>query len=119
MHGGDNPIFHQDIRWPNIIKLSGEPPKWILIDWDDADRPQTRPANHLEKTNHAPEVFLQGHGGEVDIWSVGKLITDADHFIMGLPQSIIDIGVQMQSDDRPNALNALETWRSLSNSNIF
>ena len=114
MHGGNEPIFHQDIRWPNIIKLSGEPLKWILIDWDDADCPPTRPANHLEKTNHAPEVFEKGHGGEVDIWSVGKLITDAAHFIKDLSQSIIDIGVQMQSNDRPNALNALETWRSLS-----
>jgi hypothetical protein len=54
MHDGEKPIFHQDTRWPNIIKLGSS--RWILIDWNDADAPPTRPANHLRSDNHAPEV---------------------------------------------------------------
>ncbi|CAI2184820.1 15235_t:CDS:2 [Funneliformis geosporum] len=110
LHDGDEPIFHQDIRWPNIIKLPGEQSKWILIDWDDADGPPTRPVSHLGKENHAPEVFKEGHGGEVDIWSVGKLITDANNWIIGISQDIIEFGVQMQSN-RPSAHDALELFR--------
>ena len=64
-------------------------------------------------------MFKQGHGGEVDIWSVGKLITDAANFIVkGLSQSMIDIGEQMKSeksDDRPDAINARGIWSSLQN----
>jgi hypothetical protein len=113
LHSGNEPIFHQDIQWPNIIKLPGKPSKWILIDWDNADRPPTQPANHLKKDNHAPEVFEKDHGEEVDIWSVGKLITDANKWIIDLSQSIINIGIQMQSNNRPNAYNALKSLRSL------
>jgi hypothetical protein len=67
LHGSNEQIFHQDIRWPNIIKLPDEQSKWILIDWDDADGPLTQPASHLEKKNHALEVFEKGHSGKVDI----------------------------------------------------
>ncbi|CAI2174151.1 9967_t:CDS:2 [Funneliformis geosporum] len=79
----------ETLVWPNIIKLPGEQSKWILIDWDDADGPPTRPAKHLGKENHAPEAFEENHGGEVDIW------------------------VQMQSINRPSAHDALEFFRSL------
>ncbi|CAI2192821.1 8817_t:CDS:2, partial [Funneliformis geosporum] len=108
LHGGNEPIFHQDIQWPNIIKLPGELLKWILIDWDDTDRPLTRPANHLGRDNHTPEVFEEDHGGEVDIWSIGRLIIEVNKWIMGLSQSIVDIGVTIQSNNRPNAHDALE-----------
>ncbi|CAI2188031.1 20336_t:CDS:2 [Funneliformis geosporum] len=113
LHGGNEPIFHQDIQWPNIIKLPGELLKWILIDWDDTDRPLTRPANHLGRDNHTPEVFEEDHGGEVDIWSIGRLIIEVNKWIMGLSQSIVDIGVTIQSNNRPNAHDALEFVRFL------
>ncbi|RHZ83623.1 hypothetical protein Glove_89g98 [Diversispora epigaea] len=114
MHG-DDPIFHQDIRWQNIIRLPGElsePSKWILIDWDEADRPPTQPATHLAKENHAPEVFQANHLGEVDIWSVGKLITEASEWFIDLLPSIIEFGNEMQSSNRPNARDALKKIKS-------
>ncbi|CAG8665089.1 2607_t:CDS:2, partial [Ambispora leptoticha] len=58
MHEAETPIFHRDIRWPNIIQLHGS--QWILIDWEDASSMPTR----------APEVFKDDYKGEVDIWSV-------------------------------------------------
>ncbi|CAG8700430.1 14701_t:CDS:2, partial [Ambispora leptoticha] len=115
MHGGDDPIFHQDIRWPNIIRLPGasnEPSKWILIDWDEADGPPTQPATHLATENHAPEVFQKDHHGEVDIWSVGELITAASKWIFGLSSNLIEFGKELQSDNRPTAQNALEKLKS-------
>jgi hypothetical protein len=107
LHSEDDPIFHQDIRWPNVVRLSNEKSKWILIDWDDSDSPPTRPASHLAKDNHAPEVFEAGHGGEVDIWSVGRLITDASIWITGLSHNIIEFGEQMQSNNKPSVYDAI------------
>ncbi|CAG8592888.1 6332_t:CDS:2 [Diversispora eburnea] len=115
MHDGNNPIFHQDIRWPNVIRLPGassESSKWILIDWDEADRPPTQPATHLAKGNHAPEVFQKNHLGEVDIWSVGKLITEASEWLIDLSPNIIEFGKEMRSNNRPDARDALEKIRS-------
>ncbi|CAG8682540.1 20694_t:CDS:2 [Rhizophagus irregularis] len=97
LHSEDDPIFHQDIRWSHVVRLSNEKSKWILIDWDDSDSPPTRPASHLAKDNHTPEVFEAGHGGEVDIWGVGRLITDASIWITGLSHNIIKFGEQMQT----------------------
>ncbi|GBC37683.2 uncharacterized protein OCT59_005663 [Rhizophagus irregularis] len=68
----NEPMYHQDVRWPNIIRLPSalvEPSKWIIIDWKDADGYPNNPADHLTPDEHAPEVFQQNHGGEVDIWS--------------------------------------------------
>ena len=36
----------------------------------------TRAAPHLGHATHAPEVFKEDHKGEVDIWSVGKLVVE-------------------------------------------
>ncbi|CAG8725312.1 10570_t:CDS:2, partial [Dentiscutata erythropus] len=115
MHGGDEPIFHQDIRWPNIIRLPGSssvPSKWILIDWDEADEPPTQPAIHLAKENHAPGVFQENHHGEVDIWSVGKLITEASKWLIGISPKILELGREMRSNNRPNAQDALKNIKS-------
>ncbi|RHZ82138.1 hypothetical protein Glove_114g70 [Diversispora epigaea] len=115
MHDGDKPIFHQDIRWANIIRLPGEPSessKWILIDWDEAEGPLTRPAIHLAKENHAPEVFQENHYGEVDMWGVGRLITEASKWIIDISPKIIEFGREMQNYNRPNARDALEKIKS-------
>ena len=87
--------------------------QWILIDWDDCDSPPTRPASHLAKDNHSPEVFEAGHGGEVDIWGVGRLITDASLWITGLSHNIIELGERMQSNNKPSVYDALNFLKSL------
>jgi len=117
LHDGDDPIFHRDIRWPNIIRLPpcalGEPSKWILIDWDDSSGFPTQPAKHLNSENHAPEVFQEHHHGEVDVWGVGKLIIEASKWIIGLSLDIIKFGQCMQGDNRPTARDALKKLKYL------
>ena len=107
MHEAEMPIFHRDIRWPNIIRLHGS--QWMLIDWDDASSMPTRAASHLEHANHAPEVFNDDHKGEVDIWSVGKLIKDAAVWILDLSADVVERGRWMQETKlRPTAADALK-----------
>ncbi|CAI2164368.1 11782_t:CDS:2, partial [Funneliformis geosporum] len=112
----NEPIYHQDIRWPNIIQLPNAldvPSKWIIIDWKDSDGYPNNLADHLTQDEHAPEVFQQNHGGEVDIWSVGKLIMDANRWIIGLSQRITQFGRDLQSDDRPSAKKALKRFKKI------
>ncbi|GBC04666.1 hypothetical protein RclHR1_00580031 [Rhizophagus clarus] len=108
----NEPLYHQDIRWPNIVRVhSNHSSKWILIDWDDAVGYPNSPASHLTTEDHAPEVFKENHGEEVDIWSVGKLITDARKYITGLSHRIVELGYIMRSDNsdyRPSAKEALK-----------
>ena len=76
----DISLFHRDIRWANVLF---SPPRrtassdWFLIDFDDASTAPTRAAMHLDASSHHPNVLSDGHGAEVDIWAVGKLILDS------------------------------------------
>jgi hypothetical protein len=47
MHSGPNPVYHRDIREPNIIKRF-DGPGWFLIDWSDASTAPTRAVTHLK-----------------------------------------------------------------------
>ena len=71
----DPPVYHRDIRAPNIIKRydgSG----WFLIDWSDASEAPTHGVRHLKESNHSPRVRQEDHGPEVDIWGIGKYMDD-------------------------------------------
>ena len=81
MYAYPNPMFHWDIRWPNIAQQTDILEKWFLIDWDDAALAPTRMNLDLSPGYHAPAVFKDGHGAEVDLWAVGKLIEEADGFV--------------------------------------
>lgn len=108
MHSGE-PIFHRDIRWPNIVQSYDNTAQWILIDWDDAATPPTRPAFHLDSATHAPEVFKADHGEEVDIWGIGKLILGAK---TDIPDPLKQIGEWMSKPlPRPTALEALKKMK--------
>ena len=89
------PLFHRDIRWPNVILSPSDSTKWFLIDWDDAAMPPTCAVNHLNRGSHSPAVFEDNHGAEVDIWGVGKLILDASGFVTGMSETMMQIGKQM------------------------
>jgi hypothetical protein len=88
-------LFHRDIRWPNVILSPQDSTKWFLIDWDDASTSPTRAATHLDPSLHSPAVFLDNHGAEVDIWSMGKLIADACTFVPNISETMVDIGTEM------------------------
>jgi len=81
------PIFHQDLRWPNIMQDLDNPRKWFIIDWDDAASPPTQPATTLSPESHSPDAFKEGHNGEVDVWGVGHLLCSCS--IPGVPLSTL------------------------------
>jgi hypothetical protein len=84
MHTPPSPLFHRDIRWPNIIRNAQDAEKWFLIDWDDASQVPTHAATHLNHKSHSPNVFVDNHGKEVDLWGVGKLVVDSSRFVPGI-----------------------------------
>ena len=99
------PLFHRDIRWPNVIRRLDDPQKWFIIDWDDADSPPTRAQSHFKRSTHSPNVFVDGHGAEVDIWSVGELIVQCRALNISL--ALQDLGKWMQAVTVPSAGEAL------------
>ncbi|KAJ3334437.1 hypothetical protein HDU93_007938, partial [Gonapodya sp. JEL0774] len=111
-HQGQNPTYHRDIRWPNVV-ADATGSEWFLIDWDDAAfGPKTMAAdpNTLGSSNHAPEVFQNNHGGEVDIWGVGMLIHELHRHFVNLDGRLVALGVNMRATDaamRPTAAEGL------------
>jgi len=92
MHA-DPALYHRDICWPNVL-WNPQSKKWFLIDFDDASLAPTKAMEHLSLDNHHPSVFLDGHGAEVDIWAVGKLILDAvtKRWVADASEDLIAIG---------------------------
>ncbi|CAG8598407.1 15467_t:CDS:2, partial [Acaulospora colombiana] len=96
LHSEPNPIYHRDIRWPNILRSSADTSKWLLIDWEDSSIAPTRAAPHLNSLSHHPKVFSDGHGAEVDLWSVGKLLSSQEHrYRRGDARPIMDISADL------------------------
>ena len=115
MHQEPECIFHRDIRWPNVIKSADDPGKWILIDWDDAGTPPTLAAKHLDPHTHAPAVFDDNHGSEVDVWAVGMLIKDSSRSMPGFPSELLRVGEAMQSGtlDVPECIERIIALKAL------
>jgi len=65
------PVYHRDIRAPNIIKTF-DGTGWYLIDWSDASTAPTRAITHLTESEHSPQVRQDNHGQEVDIWGIAN-----------------------------------------------
>jgi hypothetical protein len=95
-------VFHRDIRWPNIIQA---PERLFLIDWEDAAVPPTIAPSNFDRETHSPKVFIDGHGAEVDVWSVGGLIVQSG--ILSLSSGLLDLGRYMQSETLPTASESL------------
>ncbi|CAI2162337.1 14203_t:CDS:2 [Funneliformis geosporum] len=68
--------IHQDIRWENVLKYIDRN-IWFIIDFEDASEYPALALQHLDKSNHSPEVFNDLHCESVDMWSVGYLIMSA------------------------------------------
>ncbi|KAF8330078.1 uncharacterized protein EI90DRAFT_3061505 [Cantharellus anzutake] len=104
-------VFHRDIRWPNVMRSLTNSKQWFLIDWEDAAIPPTKAAPNLDSGTHAPQVFEDGHGAEVDLWSVGILITRAG--VSGLPENLRSLGRKMVEGSVLSAEQALGEITSL------
>jgi len=116
MHEHPNPVLHRDIRWPNIVRDAGNPRKWFLVDWDDSSTWPTHAAMHLDARSHSQAVFQDNHGAEVDIWAVGKLLTDAAAFTSGIPLELIAVGERMVEGQIKTATEGLMEVRSIGDS---
>jgi hypothetical protein len=114
MHNGPTPIFHRDIRWPNVVQCADDSSKWFLVDWEDAASPPTTPAPHLDRQCHSPAVYQENHGPEIDIWSVGMLINEIPRSILGLSPGLRVLADALQSNSKTatQALENLQTLRS-------
>ena len=99
-------LFHRDIRWPNVVRHAEDPSLWFLIDWDDAAGSNNAAAHHLDERSHSPQVFQNNHGGEVDIWGVGKLIEDSAGVAFNISPELVNLGKVMMQE-RPTAREAL------------
>jgi len=89
-------LLHRDIRWPDVIRSKTNHTKWVLIDWDDASTTPTCAATHMTSNEHAPQVFSDNHGVEVDIWGVGQLITSSTQ---NLTDAMRDLGQRMMDGE--------------------
>ena len=90
-----------------------DPDKWFLIDWEDAAVPPTTVPAHFNHRTHSPRVFTPGHGAEVDMWGVGRLITQCHGF--DISAELQSLGKQMQETSPPTAqeaLNVVKNYRS-------
>ncbi|PFH47795.1 hypothetical protein AMATHDRAFT_50016 [Amanita thiersii Skay4041] len=96
----------RDICWSNIMQSYGDATNWFIIDWEDASRIPTKAAPYLSHETHAPQVFTNNHGPEVDIWAVGRLITQAG--ISDLPGDLCAIGERMINGSILSATQAIQ-----------
>ena len=84
---------------------------WHLIDWEDASEAPTKAAPDLDPDIHATQVFKDGHGAEVDIWGVGRLITTAN--IHDIPENLMSLGRRMVEGAISSAEQGLKELNSL------
>jgi hypothetical protein len=110
------PIFHRDIRWPNIIRYLDDPQKWFIIDWEDAATPPTTAPLHFNRKTHSPGVFTDGHGAEVDLWSVGALILQCR--ALGVSSELKNLGNWMQGSVAFSAQEALGRIKKYQSSDL-
>ncbi|KAG8770069.1 hypothetical protein FRC16_006458 [Serendipita sp. 398] len=108
MHAGPEPVYHRDIRRPNILKRQDQK-GWFLIDWSDASTTPTKASMMLQKESHSPRVFKDNHGGEVDIWGVGLYLCDSLSCCNPpRPKEIVGMAKRWMTDDTVTAAVALE-----------
>jgi hypothetical protein len=113
MHAHPDPVFHRDIRWPNIIRDASNPRKWFLVDWDDSSTCPTTAVMTLDRRSHSPAIFKDNHGPEVDIWAVGKLLVDGVTFVSDIPPELVLVGERMVKGEVTTAAQGLGEIQSV------
>jgi hypothetical protein len=105
LHQGQS-LFHRDIRWPNVLWRADDPSLWFLIDLEHATRRNNVAAHHLHPDTHCPKVFVDSHGGEVDVWGVGLLIKESRSFGFSVSAELLGLAKWMQNAE-PTSQDAL------------
>ena len=109
MHS-DPPVYHRDIRQPNIMKrIDGK--GWFLIDFSDASMTPTTGVSHLTEHEHSTFIRQDGHGPEVDIWGIGNYLDKMASFKtcgMAKPKSVSQMAHRWMDDITMTATTALE-----------
>ncbi|PVF96879.1 hypothetical protein CPB86DRAFT_798555 [Serendipita vermifera] len=109
LHSDPNPIYHRDIRWPNMMKSRTEDRKWFLIDWEDSSTCPTRAVPHLSPEDHHPRVFFDGHDAEVDLLGVGKLLSSQENkYCPGDGRPIMELSAELVAGRIKSATITLE-----------
>ena len=109
MHSGPNPVYHRDIRDPNIIKKFGE--GWFLIDFSDASTAPTAGVTHMKECEHSPQVRQDNHGAEVDIWGISKYMEDLASQAtcrIAKPDAVRQMAMRWREDLTTSAASALD-----------
>jgi len=108
MHMSPDPVYHRDIREPNIIKrFDGQ--GWFLIDWSDASTAPTCGVTHLKKSEHSPLVRQDNHGAEVDIWGIAKYMEElASRARIANPKAVQEMAGRWMADLTTSAASALD-----------
>ncbi|PFH51592.1 hypothetical protein AMATHDRAFT_40028 [Amanita thiersii Skay4041] len=107
----DPKVYHRDIQWSNVMQNCEDPTQRFLIDWEEATLEPTAAAAGLCRETHAPQVFVDGHGAEVDIWGAGRLITTAG--IDNLPEGLLSLGRRMMDGSIQSAAQAAEELKAI------
>ncbi|GJJ06718.1 hypothetical protein Clacol_000914 [Clathrus columnatus] len=105
------PLFHRDIRWPNVMRRLDDDNRWFLIDWEDAASPPTFAQPSFAHETHSPTIFVDGHGAEVDMWGVGGLILRCEG--LDVSSELRELGRWLQAVPAPSAQEALNKVKEL------
>ncbi|KAJ7220758.1 hypothetical protein GGX14DRAFT_431977 [Mycena pura] len=68
-------FIHRDLRWPNIMRSLKDRRDWFVIDWTENKR-------NFDPRTHCPRLYLENHGTEVDLWSVGELVLTSKVYLI-------------------------------------
>jgi hypothetical protein len=90
-----------ELLWPcsSVLRCADNRSRWFLIDWEDASGSDTKAASHLSREDHSPRVFVDNHGGEVDVWGVGMLIEKAAMSVFDISPALLMLGRWMQEEE--------------------
>jgi hypothetical protein len=110
MHSSPHPVYHRDIRGPNVIKRP-DGKGWFLIDWSNASMTPTRGVTHLKESEHSERVRQDNHGAEVDIWGIAQyMITLASRVTCQIanPDAVQQMARRWMADITTTATSALD-----------
>ncbi|KAH8830949.1 hypothetical protein DL96DRAFT_1594926 [Flagelloscypha sp. PMI_526] len=105
LHALEPAILHRDICWFHVMQSTTNSTKWFLIDFEEAAFAPAVAVTNLNPETHSPQVLLDGHGPEVDIWAVGRLIITMS--CLGISKDFISLGNRMIAGSIVTAEQAL------------
>ena len=83
---------------------------WFLIDWTDATTTPTHGVTHLNECEHSPQVRIDNHGAEVDIWGVARYMETLASRVtcpVANPEAVKEMPKRWMANLTTSAANAL------------